>query len=618
MPSLPSFFDRRLALFLCVGALAGALGLKIIPDGPAIKFVSFAGYWFIFATFSLFCWSLWRSCGNEVRSWNWRKADWITIATVAAGGIILLVHEAGGFKIVMDEIMLLGASMSMHFDRVVAVPFRGNDVTGVFVLQDSMMDKRPLFFPFLLSLLHDVTGYRPENAFLLNGILTFVFLGLIAALGRRLAGRMGASLGVVLLAGLPLLGQNATGGGFELLNLVMISGTMLLGARFIERRDESSFTALAFGAALMLQVRYESALFAVPVVVLVLWVWQAAGKNFLSWPVFLIPALLLPYPLQHRIFDLRTSAWEMASRPGNDTPFALHYVADNLAHAANFLFGTSRNQPNSILLSCLGCIAFVFFLLVIVRRLPALRSESSAMSATVIFTLGFVAQFALMMVYFWGAFDDPVIRRLSLPTHLGFVLFILAVLPQFALQARRIILGLSVLSVVAVGIPSMSAHAYDQEYTPGREVAWRRKFMAERPLRDYLMIDNDSILWVAHRVSATPVVQAVQRKEAIAFNFRNRTFSDIFVFQRLNIEPSTGVATFRKDDDLGPDYVLETVKETRLHPLTVSRISRVREIRNGAQTLTAPEKSMAKVSRTPEIAKEAHRQYMEKYLRQLP
>ena len=77
------------------------------------------------------------------------------------------------------------------------------------------------------------------------------FMALVNAVGRLLAGRLGGWLGVVLFAGLPLLGHNATGGGFELLNLVMILGTMLLGARYLARRDGPAFTAFCFSALLL-------------------------------------------------------------------------------------------------------------------------------------------------------------------------------------------------------------------------------------------------------------------------------------------------------------------------------------------------------------------------------
>ena len=68
--------------------------------------------------------------------------------------------------------------------------------------------------------------------------------------------------------------------------------------------------------------------------------------------------------------------------------------------------------------------------------------------------------------------------------------------------------------------------------------------MAAMPRPDYLMIDNDATLWVTHRVSATPTSLAPKRRVDIAFHLRNRTFSDIFVFQRFNVNPDTGALRY--------------------------------------------------------------------------
>jgi hypothetical protein len=348
--------------------------------------------------------------------------DWLSIGIVGLGGVVLIVHEAFGFKIVMDEIMLLGTSMSMHFDKTVLTPVRGNDIQGTFMILDGMMDKRPLFFPFLVSVLHDVSGYRPANSFVLNGGLTFVFLGLVNQLGRMLAGRKAGWLGVALFAGLPLLAHNATGGGFELLNLVMILSTLLLGARLITRRDDVSMTAFCFSALLLAQVRYESVIYLLPVAGIVAWLWWNEGRLILPWPVLLAPLLMIHYPLQHRIFDLRASAWELGSRPGSTTPFSASYIPDNLSHALGFFFGRAADQPNSLYLSALGVIAVPFFGLAVFKWMRSLVREAPITVATAFFAIGFATQFALMMCYFWGKFDDPVIRRLSLPTHLGLVI----------------------------------------------------------------------------------------------------------------------------------------------------------------------------------------------------
>jgi Dolichyl-phosphate-mannose-protein mannosyltransferase len=612
---------RRLAAFAAVAALSGATGFVLVPNAYALDIVTHAGYWCVLAAFLIFTWALLRALGpdlSRVRQAGLRGFDWASTAIVGLGGTILVVHESFGFKIVMDELMLAGTSMNMHFTRTVQTPFRGTNIHGTFAIIEGMMDKRPLFFPFLESIVHDLTGYRPENAFILNVILVFVFLALVNAAGRRLAGRLAGWLGVALFAGLPLLGQNATGGGFELLNLVMIVATFLLAARYVERRDGLSLTALCYSAMLMAQVRYESAVFLLPVVVLIGWVWTRERRVELSLAVFAIPVLMITCALQNRIFDIRASSWQLQSKPGYTRPFSLSYIPDNLAHALGFFFGKPTDQPNSYVLSALGCIALVLLALLLVKRLSRLSEEPPAMAAFFVFSAGFAAHLGLMLCYFWGHFDDPVIRRLSLPTHLWMVLAVLAVLTEFPTPAVvRTLLAVASLGVLTQGVPSMAAHAYNQEYLAGLETAWRRQFIAEHPSKDYLVIDNDSILWVAHQISSTPVLSTSTRRDAIVFFMKNHTFSDIYVFQRFTVDADTGKLTIREGDDLGPDYVLETVKEERLALLTLSRMSRVKEIREGKKVVSGREPDRA-LPKSPEEIEKERRAYFENFLRMLP
>jgi hypothetical protein len=241
-------------------------------------------------------------------------------------------------------------------------------------------------------------------------------------------------------------------------------------------------------------------------------------------------------------------------------------------------------------------------------------------AASVVFSIGFSGQFLLMMCYFWGKFDDPIIRRLSLPTQLWLVVAVMTVLPQFAAAGfQRFLLGVAAFGAIASGIPSMAAHAYSQEYLPGRETEWRRQFIADQPRHDYLMIDNDSILWIAHQVSATTVPEAIRRRDAIAFHLRNRTFSGVYVFQRYNIDPKTGVMTLREGDDLGPGFVLEPVREERMQTLTLTRISRITEVKQGAVSLTA-----SAAGKPPVVPKDRaeieklRKAYLENFIKQLP
>jgi len=621
-PSLaPALADRRVWLFAAVAALSSLAGFWAIPNRMALGIVTDTGYWCVLAAFVLFVRALWRAFGADLaglRAGGWRRLDWVSFAVVALGGAVLIVHESVGFKIVMDELMLVGTSMSMHFSRTVGTPFRGGDIQGAFVIYESMMDKRQLFYPFLVSILHDLTGYRPENAFVLNAILTFVFLGLVNALGRLFAGRWAGWLGVALFAGLPLLAQNSTGGGFELLNLVMILATMLLGARYVARRDAATLAALCYSALLMAQVRYESAIFLLPVAGIVLWVWRQEGRAAMPWEVVVAPLLMVHCALHNRIFDIRASAWQLQSKPGLSKPFSLSYVPDNVVHAIGFFFAKPTDQPNSYVLSALGTVALFFLALLVAKRLRALAAEPPVSVATVFFSLGFALQLGLMMCYFWGQFDDPIIRRLSLPTHLWMVVAVLAVLPQFPRpQVVKALLAVAVLGLLAQGVPSMAAHAYNQEYLAGLETAWRRQFIADQPRKDYLVIDNDSILWVAHEVTATTIDAAAKRRDDLVYFMRNHTFSAIYVFQRYLIDEKTGAMSLRDGDDLGPDFVLEPVRAERLMTLTQTRISRLVEIRKGGAVLTRPRPDRTVPKDKAEIEK-ARQAYLENFFKRLP
>jgi hypothetical protein len=534
-------------------------------------------------------------------------------------GVLLLVHETYGFKILMDEVMLLGTSMSMHIDKTALVPMRGNDIQGAFQLLAGQLDKRPLFQPFLVSVLHDLTGYRPENVFVLNTVLTFLLLGLAYVTGKKIGGRGAGALSVLLLTTLPLLAQNATGGGFEILNLVMILGTLLLGMRYVEKRDGLSLEAFGLSGILLAQTRYESVLYLLPVGLTVLWVWWQERRLTLTWLVVAMPLMMLPYALHHKVFSVRESAWEMASQPGYDKPFSLIYLPDNIAHDLNFFFNTTGEHSNSLVLSVLGFGALIFFALWAVKTLARLADAPPERAALAIFSVGFAAHALLLLCYFWGRFDDPVIRRLSLPMNLTLVIATVTVAAEFNWRGRiwHVLAVVAGVGFFAHSLPAMARHGYSLEYYVGREMDWRREFIAAHPERDYLVIDNNSIIWITHLVSSTPVKQALDHKENIVFNLRNRTFTATYVFQRYLVEPDSGRLVLPAEDDLGADYQLETVWERRFTPLTVSRISRVLSVREGP-TARPPAPPKPLESLTAAQQEKAREQYLERFIKRLP
>jgi hypothetical protein len=112
-------------------------------------------------------------------------------------------------------------------------------------------------------------------------------------------------------------------------------------------------------------------------------------------------------------------------------------------------------------------------------------------------------------------------------------------------------------------------------------------------------------------------MQAQLHKESLVFHQRNRTWSAIYVFQRLEIDADTGRTTYRKDDDLGPDFVLMPVAERRLQTLTISRISRVLEIKGDPQK-AAPAAARPPAALSDEQREKIRQRYFDNWIKQLP
>lgn len=618
--------DRRVWLLILCATLAIVVSRFSVSGPMAIWWVVKGGYWAVLAATGLFAWSSWRSWREAWQAVRPGRSTLAIVAFIAVCGAVLLSHERYGFKILADEELLLGTSMGMHYDREVAYATRATDIQGPFQLLDHVLDKRPFFYPFLVSIVHDLTGYRPENAFYVNTVLGLVFLGLVFAIGWKWGGSVWAGAFVVLMfTGLPLFAQQMKGGGFDLLNLVMLATVLLLGARFAERRDDSTQEALCLAAVLLAFTRYESVIMLVPVAALVFWAWWREQRVILTWPVIVAPLFLTFTLLQNRVFALHDAAWEMAARPGTTQPFSLAYVGENLGHALAFFFDTTGYQPNSPFFAAIGLLAVPFFGLWIVRvvRMPAQVRPGDIATAAV--GAGLFGIWALLMAYFWGQFDHPVIRRLSLPVHL---LMALAVAVVGALWLRRrgwqVLCAAATAALLVYNLPVMARRAYAASYSPAVEMEWRMEFLKRFPERDYLFIDNDATFWISHHVPATPAKQARERAEGLVYHLRNGSFSAMYVLQHFNVDAETGVRTLEPADEIGPEFELEPVWERRIQTLFIGRISRIKAVRRDGKVvaearpvLPAPAAG-AGGPLSPAEREAAKKAFIDNWLKQLP
>ncbi len=616
----------RLVLFGLIAVLALVLGFWAFTPYRAVYLVRHGGYAVMLVAFALFVYQIVRLLGRAELGAKWRAGGWKIVLFVVGVSTVLHVQEPHGFKVVNDEFVQLSTSQRMHHLREVSTIARGFQLGTTFMPMQGHVDKRPIFYPFLLSLVHDLTGYRPENAFLLNALLTPVLLGLVYLVARSVAGVGGGITAVLLLATIPLLVQTIAGGGFEVLNLVMIVATLYLGMRLARSPDAASLSAFCLSGVLLAQVRYESVLFIVPVAVAILYVFWKNERVLLPWPVLMTPLLLVVYPLQVNVFKLRPELWQLDDRPSGSGVYSFDYFYDNVGKALNYFLSFDRSHANSHLVAVAGIVGVAFFFLHLFRENRSLLRQNPEQVVFALFVLGLFGQAVLMMCYFWGAYDEPLTVRLSLPTQLLFVLVFVFVYPLLVTKGHK----WRGLSAVVVGyfffwtVPTVAQRAYAHTNLAAETANWQREYLQSRSDRGFIVLDQTMpMLWVTHGVAAVSFDAVAERTEEFIYHYRRRTFSDYLAVQKLEIrdftrealEPMAGV-------DLGDAVELEIVREIVFRPTYVIRLSRIVSL--DEERLRAWGKRMAQASDAGESAQdEATRKTLEaelvqEWLKNLP
>jgi len=566
--------EFRLALFGLAAVAAvyfGFLGLDVETSGMLVKRF---GYHVMLLTFALWVLMLWRL-------WN-RRAPGAGVAPreMLSAGLIIGLFSAMAIsaepfrsKVLYDEFVLQSTAFNMHFFRDTATMVRGYDILGAFLSLDNYLDKRPNFYPFLISLVHDLTGYRPLNAYWLNAGLYPVTLGVAYYLGRRLAGRWGAYLAVLLLGSLPLLGQNATGSGMELLNFCMILVVAALGGAYLRQPDETRLSALVLGTVLLAQSRYESAIYVLPAALIILVGWWKSGRAIMSWSAVVAPLLFIPFALQNKVLSNTRWMWEL--KENQDSRFSTEYLSKNLTGAKEFLFNTSQSFGNSLILTLLGLLALVWLVWHLLRWRPPLREIAGERLALLLLGLGAVANTVLVMFYYWSSFNDPMASRFSLPLYLVFAFAVVTAGAVLGRRWRAVPVALTALALLA-SVSAASRFALPlYSHTGIDEIEWERRVVAARGPGERLIITNKSTLpWLLLKTPSILVGRAGLVADRVQAQLEEDTFKEILVMQSFRPTTVDGDYQMVPEDRLPKGFDIEPLAERRFGT-KLTRISRL-------------------------------------------
>ena len=554
----------RLALFALTATVALVGGFFLVTPAQCETLIAAWGYHYMFAVFALGVFLAMR----VGRGWRADRRDWfgLTGLVLLATATFAIWCDPFKHKILFDEYVLQATSVHMHATKEIGAMVRAYDIWGTWLPIDTFLDKRPYFFTFLVSLVHDLTGYRLVNIFIVNAALAPVFLALVAWLAHGLAGRGPALLAVGLLGTMPLLGQQASGAGMEMHNLTMLALVMALAVGYLRAPSDDRLSLLVICAVLLAQSRYESVIFIGPVAVVIIAGWLRAQKVLLPWPVIIAPLLLVPYAWHNRVLSANPLLWQL--NEGQTSRFSLAYLSSNLEGAWSFFFNFGPHIPNSWYLSLLGVLATTWALATTWRWARA--TDRAAISPEVFVLLAFgsgiMANLTLLMFYYWSRLDDIIASRFALPT--CFLLALLIALFFRRLDAWRPIAtrcaaaGLGIWLLIWC-IPAIARHTYTSQNLVMQEVEWEHEELLRRP-KGLLFISNKStfpfLLW-----HIPTLINGVgrQRAEQIRFHLAAGTFSEVIIAQALRPTSVNG--------DMGVDPKDLMPDSYRLEPIAVKR-----------------------------------------------
>lgn len=572
----------RLLFFGATGLGAFAYGFVLNSPAQAGLFVQKYGYHVVLAAFVWWLWAVFRSVRHE--AWDLagraretaRRHRW-ALLVIAGLTLVAVLSVPYNYKVLYDELVLQSTASSMHWFRETASVQRGYEVAGEFRTLEVYLDKRPLFYPFVVSLAHDVTGFRVLNAYWVNTLLMPLSLALLYGVAGRVGGRSAGLAAMACFGASPLLAQNANGTGMEMLNVAMILASLWLAVRYLDEPGEERLSALVLSCVLLAQTRYESAIYAAPTALIVLEGWRRAGRVVMPWAAIAAPLFLLPYALQNTYVSGTPALWELTDDATKR--FGWDFLGRNTGDAVRYFFTVTPQYLNTPFMSLAGVAALLWVIWRWTRGgWRRWRSAPASWMAAGLFGAGALANLAMLMFYYWGQFTDPLVFRLALPVNLALALAIAWTTGSFSEERRaRVGIWLTAAALAAYFAFGTRASArFESLNQIGTEIAWGQEWVARRPAaKSRLIITNTTSLnWLLEKHPALGFKYAAGRGVQIAKCLRDGTLGEVLVFQYYRPTGPEGGFVLDPENVLPAAFKLEPLTE-RLFGAKQMRISRV-------------------------------------------
>lgn len=519
-----------------------------IPKGNDSKiWFDNVGFYSIFLTFILWCIALWRGWTELPQHFgNNKAAKDIWPPLVAAAFIVSLAFMVSppDFRVLNDELYLLGTSLGMFENHKLSMPDQGLRTSCFFLPFEMRLDKRPLAWPFLLYILHSLRGFRPDNAFILNFLVSSMCLFTLHHLALRWFNRPTAWLAMLTLASIPIYILWTTSGGFEILNILFLLMSALFMDRFITHRTARSFELLIITLAILAQCRYESMIFAV--VMFIAAVLYLPKKQYakLSPITLLFPLLFVPQVWQHLSFLTEN---EHQIKSGKDI-FSLSYIPGNAAGTFEYLRAAQQKFAMAAPIFYLAVLGLVWALCDAFKNKAYKQPRMQFLFGSLF--IGYIGISLMIWAYHLG---NPT---LNYNIRLGIVYLPVLVLLAAYFIHKLIKKGISVeiLTILIIFSIFFNWPTAAQNYSICKSEEYRlykqtSSYLDKHyPNKMVLLISRSPVQWSVQLYSSINFELANKNIDVMIEELRNLSYQDIILIQR--VDKRTGQIT--------PETVLDT------------------------------------------------------------
>ena len=567
--STATWAPGKIALAVLPAALLTLLVVSINDVTTTQRLFVNTTYYFLMA--AVLCWAgTYLHAARALRreaAVAWVKDNWPGLVIALAVTVVAKLAVEPALRVLSDEANLVGTSKNFFASKTATFTVSGKNYYGSYWDIDVAIDRRPTLFPFLVSLVHAVCGYSYRNVFLFNLLVLPAFLLVSYRLAKSLGGETFAVVASLLVAAHPVTLLSARSGGFDF--LATFFGLLVIKSLldYIRDRSPAKLAILWMNLCLFAEIRYESALFIPPVVVLLLLFKLVTWSTLRPYAFVyaLTPAYLLP-----RIWQSLLRGNVPEQEPGTVT-FSVANFLDNAYEYFKPILSPSQSYPShSAILIALGVVGCSMWLRWLFGRLRAKDWDAPQLRFAISVAAWMLLQAIIVFTYVWGRAQFPSAARLVIAIDTFFSFAAAWVLTKSLERWRPFVAVLLAAAVLASQVPVASQHRMMNRLTQTRESAQTWSFFERLHEKRILIVTDRPSHFTIMDYGAMNFETA--RSDAHLFTaFARHLFHDVYVIQQIKLSTNEPLPGY----DIWPDRKLDTVLEFQNDADVLVRISRL-------------------------------------------